>query len=339
MDKKGRVLQVSIVAFGGAAAIAGVSLWFARAAPTPASPQQPQSVTQLSKAPSDAVKIPAASSATNTPGSIDYKKDFSEAPNYWDYAHRLLPAAKAGNPDAQFYLSRVLERCDEDNRMYFQRRGQKIGLDEGLQYAVKRHLLIEVAQSIYEKCHEFQDNDLSVLGSAPDWLAKATAAGQPLAETTTASKLLIQEVQQNAARAGGVPNPNANSLIEGSSDPRTLLRSAVESKDPEVLFAIGDAQGTLHPVSPDSDATRFAWWLVACQRGYDCSENADWVKNSCGDNANCRTASSPSDRVRTLAGDLWPDVQQRAQEISVNLDAGQWDNLGLGSAAAPASSE
>jgi hypothetical protein len=271
--------------------------------------------------------------------SIVYKKAFAEAHNYWDYVHLVLPAAKAGNPDAQFYLSRVLERCDEDNRMYFQHRGQRVGLDEGLQYAVKRHLSIEVAQSVYDKCHEFQENDLAELGSAADWLAKATAAGQPLAETTTAAKLLLQEMQQNLARAGGVPNPNTSPGIESGADPRALFRSALVSKDPEVLFVIGEFQGLLDPASIDSNARRFAWWLVACQRGFDCSENADWVKNSCGDNAGCLSASGPTDRVRSLAGDQWPDVQQRAKEISANLDAGQWDNLGLGSAAASTSSE
>lgn len=334
-----RTLRVTIVTCGGVVALAAVFVWFARTAPTPASLQEPRSVAQPAKAPVHAAESPAVSSQTRASGTIDYKRRFAETHNYWEYAHSLLPAAKAGNPDAQFYLSRTLERCEEDNRMYFQRSGQKIGLDEGLQYAVKRHLSIEVAQSVYNKCHEFQDNDSPELGNAVDWLAKATAAGQPLAQTTTASKLLNQEVQRNSARAGGVPNPNASSAIESDSDPRALLRSAVESKDPEVLFVIGEAQGELHPASTDLNATRFAWWLVACQRGFDCSENADWVKNSCGEDAVCRSASTSSDRLSRLAGDLWPDVQQRAQEINADLDADQWDKLGLSVTAAPVSSE
>jgi hypothetical protein len=326
----------------GVVVTAAVSVWRAQALRTPLPSNQipPGSRANLFKA---NTLVPAGSYLPGKPettsATIDYKKSFVGALDYWDYAHQALPAAKAGNADAQFYLSRVLERCDEDNRMYFQRRGQRITLDEGLQYAVKRHLPIEIAQSVYEKCREFQENDPAELGSAADWLAKATAAGQPLAQSTTALKLLIQEGRQNDARAGGVPNPYANSTIESNSDPRALFRSAVESKDPEVLFAIGEADGMLHPGNTDSSTTQFAWWLVACQRGLDCSENADWVKNSCGDNAVCRSASSPSDRVRSFAGDEWPDVQQRAREISANLDAGQWDNLGLSSAAAPASSE
>jgi hypothetical protein len=340
MHQNGRALRATIVVCG-IAAIAAVSTWLVRTVPTPALPQQPRSAAQPvnAKVPVAPAKGTAVGSVTNASSAFDYKKAFAEAHSYWDYAHRVLPAAKAGNADAQFYLSRVLERCGEDNKMYFQRRGQKIGLDEGLQYAVKRHLSIEVAQAVYDKCHEFQENDSAQLGSPADWLAKATAAGQPLAETTTASKLLVQEMQQNFARAGGVPNPNANPRIENESDPRALFRSALGSRDPEVLFVIGDFQGLLDPASVDASTRRLAWWLVACQRGFDCSDDADWVKNSCGDDAGCRSASSPSDRVRTLAGNQWPDVQQRAQAISAALDAGQWDELGLGSAAAPASNE
>ena len=113
MHQNSRALRVTIVACGGVAAIAAISMWLMRAVPTPALPQQPRSVTQPSKAeaPAAPAKGPAVGSATNTSGAIDYKKAFTEAHNYWDYAHRVLPAAKAGNPDAQFYLSRVLERC------------------------------------------------------------------------------------------------------------------------------------------------------------------------------------------------------------------------------------
>jgi hypothetical protein len=213
--------------------------------------------------------------------------------------------------------------------MYFQHRGQKLGLDEGLQWAVKRYLPIDVAQSVYDKCHEFQENDLAELGTAADWLAKATAAGQPLAEATTASKLLRQEMLQNIARAAGVPNPDTSPRIESAADPRSLFRLALVSKDPEVLFLIGASQGLLDPENSDSITMSSAWLLVACQRGFNCSENADWVKNSCGNDAGCRSATSPSDRVRSLAGDQWPEVQQRAQEISAALDAGQWDDLAI----------
>jgi hypothetical protein len=266
------------------------------------------------------------------PTLADYKQAFARSPNYWRFAHDALPAATVGNADAQFYLSRALDYCTEHNSLYFQRRGKSIGLDEALQYAAQRHLPIDIAQDVYNRCHEFVDHDAPELGRSPDWLAQATASGQPLAQAATATKLLMQESQQDFVRAGGLPNPNNASIVSDGSDPRELLRAAVQSKDPEVLFSIGDALTLMAPTTnSDNNTTRFAWWLVACQRGLDCSANAEWVKNSCANSPQCAAADGPSDLVQTLAGDKWPDVEQRAREINASLDQGKWGELGFGS--------
>jgi hypothetical protein len=269
--------------------------------------------------------------------SIDYKKSFAEAYSYWDYAHKILPAAKMGDADAQFYLSRALERCSNDNKMYFQRRGEALALDQGLQWALQRHLSIDVAQAVYDRCHEFQEHDPGDLGSASDWLARATAAGQPLAQATTALKLFTQQALQNiqATRlVGAAPNPDAPPTIDSQQNPRQLLRMAVESRDPEVLFSIGEAQGYLKSANTeatDPTVNQFAWWLVACERGLDCSANAEWVKVACANDSRCASFTSPSDFVRTLSGDDWDNVEQLAQQISARLDTSQWDELGIGS--------
>jgi hypothetical protein len=263
---------------------------------------------------------PKKSSAT-----VNFKLSFAESHDYWEYANRIYPAAVVGDADAQFYLSRVLEYCDEENRMYFQRRGQKLTLDQALQYAAQRHLSNDIALSVYEKCHEFQEGDPAKLGNSAEWLAKATEAGQPLAEANTATKILSERLQQNFVNAGGVAPPST--AIKNETDPRALFRAAIESRDPEVLFSIGEAQSLLHPASRDINTARFAWWLVACQRGLDCSGSAEWVRNSCANDPSCASASNQSDLVRYLAGDNWPNVQQRAQEISAKLDAGQWDQM------------
>ena len=263
--------------------------------------------------------------------SISYKKDFDKSHNYWEYAQQILPAAKTGNADAQFYLSRVISKCAEDNKMYFQRKGRTLTLDEGLQFAVQRHLPMEVAQSVYEKCHNFQESNVAELGSASDWLKKATAAGQPVAQATTAFNILTQGLQEDFAKAAGVANPNTEEVFESGSDPRELLRVAVQSKDPEVLFNIGEAQALLDPSNLDKNTNRLAWWLIACERGFDCSASASWVENTCGGDPNCASINSSTDRIRALAGDNWPSVQQRAQEISGKLDAGRWSELGIGS--------
>lgn len=116
------------------------------------------------------------------------------------------------------------------------------------------------------------------------------------------------------------------------ADPRQLLYAAVQSKEPEVLYDIGEPYPALSPGDPDGNVVRFAWILLACERGLDCTANAEWVKYDCfPQNTTCNSASDPSDYVRSLAGNQWPEVEQRAREIGAELDQGNWDKLGLGS--------
>jgi hypothetical protein len=262
--------------------------------------------------------------------SVDFRKQFASSHDYLSYARQVLPAAKAGNRDAQFYLFRSIENCAEGNRLFFQRGGKTLSLDQGIQWAVQRSLSPDQVELIYERCHKFLEENTNDLGSASDWLERATRAGQPLAETTTSAKLLLQSEQQNLQRAAGVTSPEAAGSVPNQSDPRALLRDAIESGDPEVIFSIGDLQTLINPSNPDAKLDRFAWMLVACQHGFDCSSDAEWVQRSCAGDPQCASANSPGELVRTLAGDSWPTVQEKAQDIAAKIDARRWDELGLG---------
>jgi len=298
----------------------------------PSLPQTPPPAVQSERS----VGAPVASevapqSVPRQKASPSYQREYEASQNFWELAHSLLPAARAGDADAEYYLSKVLERCADENRMYFERKGRRLSLDEGLRYAVARHLSIETAQSVFDRCHEFQTEDAADLGTSATWLAAATDAGQPGAEATTAMKILLHNQMLNFARGGAVPDSGNLGAVGNGADPLQLLRSAVKSKNPEILFTIGEAQGLLHPAAADTKAAQLSWWLVACQRGLDCTANAEWVQNSCGGNPACASANTPTELVRNLAGDQWPEVEERAQRLGTQLDNDQWDALDLGS--------
>jgi hypothetical protein len=44
---------------------------------------------------------------------LDYGAAFAQSRNLWEFAHRILPAAKAGDADAQFYLSKAWSSARE----------------------------------------------------------------------------------------------------------------------------------------------------------------------------------------------------------------------------------
>lgn len=319
-------------AIGAVAGVAALTTLFLR----PAGEEIHPVVAQKASASTAAVssppqfKLPQSAAVSHAVVSTDYGKALAATHDYWDYARSILSAAKSGNPDAQYYLAQVLERCKRDNKMYFQQSGANLTLDQGIQRAVRLHLSLDMANAIYERCRGFAENDSADLGDASDWLAQAAASQQPLAQATTALKLITQEVLHNAQLAGAVANPEAPAWIDTPKDTRQLLREAVESRNPEVLYMIGEAQGFLSAPNTDVTVPQFAWWLVACERGLDCSANAEWVKIGCASDPRCASFTDPSDFVRTFSGDEWNDVRLLAQQINANLDAGRWDELGLG---------
>lgn len=88
------------------------------------------------------------------------------------------------------------------------------------------------------------------------------------------------------------------------------------------MWEIGELQGLLNPSSKDSDQGRLAWWLAACQRGYDCSTTADWVVAMCGTNITCVAGNNGEDAIQSLAGNKWFSVRRRAEVINEKLNAG-----------------
>jgi hypothetical protein len=323
----------TLIGTAAVALLAAAFLWYQHSATSSAkSGANPENASTVA-----AVQTPPAlANAKFTPKQssaklANYRSLFDKSWNYWQLANGMLADAKTGNPDAQFYLARSIEYCNEKNGFFFEHRGQKLTLGEGLQYAAKRNLPIEIAQEVYDKCHDFTVNDQSVLGDSADWLAKATASGQPLAQAATAAKILKQNSEEMFAKASGVPNPNPSAKIGAGANPTELLRSAAESDEPEVFFTIGEMLPLLSAPNTDTKVDRLAWMLLACERGFDCTANADWVKLRCGSTPVCASATESSDIVRSFSGDNWPAVQQRASDMSAKIAAGQWDQLGIGS--------
>ena len=61
--------------------------------------------------------------------------------------------------------------------MYFKHRGETLGLDQGLQWALQQRLSMDVAQAVYDRCHEFQEHDSGDLGSAGNGCGAASRPG------------------------------------------------------------------------------------------------------------------------------------------------------------------
>lgn len=311
------------------AALTGVWFWpgaqRAATAVTPAQavPASPpvalSSALWSGSAPNAAVAPPAA-----------LRDRFAKATNYWQFANGLAPAAQAGDRDSQYYLWRAMRWCEDENRFDFERKHRQLTLEEGLAESQRLRTPLQLARLTYARCHEFQQRDDSSLGRSSEWLAAATESRQPAAQAATALQLLLQQVMDSNAREAGLTPPvDQENRIDNSVDPHVLLREAVESADPEVLRAIADAQGMLNPNQQDN-TSEFAWLLLACRAGLDCSADADWVMTVCNWMPSCTATGGTNEVLQGLAGERWQAVQDQAMRLRAQLDSRSWDQLGLG---------
>jgi len=254
----------------------------------------------------------------------NFTEEFRRSRDYLVFARSTLGAAQAGDPSAQYYLGKALGFCDETYQIYFRRNKRRLTLDEALEYSAEVHRSRSETRTIYERCHELESQaDLKrQFGNSSDWISKASDAGQPVAQATVA----IINLQWKQLEAAGSAAASSALQIKTDSDPHTLLMAAVESKDPEALWYIGLAQGLLNPGSATALQDQYAWWLVSCQRGMDCSPDADWIQMSCQD----MCGLSGPDFIRIAAGNHWQEVERRAQEIDDKVNAGDSSDLGLG---------
>jgi hypothetical protein len=262
----------------------------------------------------------------NLPESVNYAKVLRQSHNYLEFARAAIDSAKAGDSEAQFYLGKALRFCSDGGGpylAYFQKKGQSLTLNQALQNSAQNHRSNSFTQSIYGRCHDLREIGLAEFGDGWDWLEKAANAGQPAAQATVALTTLSQEAFAAASAGAQSADKVANS--------RSMLLAAVSSKDPEALWIIGEAQGTYDQSFDDKVKNQLAWWLVSCQRGFDCSPDADWIQLDCREDTYCTFGTSGIDYIRNASVANWPDIEQRARDINAKLEAGKWNALGIGS--------
>jgi len=328
MEPKRLIVGVGLTALALAAL-----LLFARKMPDRATPSVQLTSTANDGRPRNetwpaAITQSAAITPAKLPEPINYRRSWKKSRNDWELAHQLLSAAQAGDPDAQYYLSAVINYCEGAMNLYFTQRGERLTLAEGLAKAAKRSQEYN-AQEAFDRCHQFQETDATAeLGSAQDWLDSATRNGQPIAQATTADRMLTQDYLKNAIPVGSQNGMTIGISSGAPPDPQAvaLLRAAVKSVEPEVLEIIGLEQNQLQTSRLARTVDEIAWIYVACQRGLNCSATSHWAVD-CPDNCN---VSTPESIIMAWSRDDWPAVQARANEINANIDAGRWDALRIG---------
>lgn len=248
----------------------------------------------------------------------------------WELATELFGSAKAGDRNAQYQLFAVIDDCETLMGYYFTRNDTPLTLAEGIAKAANASQKAQ-AQDAFVHCHRFPDHNVALeIGSAEYWLNKATENGQAVAQAITARNKLDEDARNTAVPLASNPAAGISISIASGAPPDRravdLLRAGVKSLDPQVLAIIGNEQTSLHGSRMAETVDRYAWIYVACQHGLNCSATSHWATD-------CPTGcdvSTPEGIIMAWSREEWPAVKERASELNAKLNAGKWNDLGLG---------
>ena len=246
----------------------------------------------------------------------DYAAQLRSAPDLLEYVRSLLGMAHAGDHGAQFYIYRAFEYCADEYRLHFDRQGKRYSLDEAMRKGVAEGWSDpEVIRRAYDKCHALLEASVAEVGTREKWRRLAAEGGFPLAVVAMA-----RELQRKSSRS---PNPELSVQL------RSLLAGPLKSRDPEVVWEIGDFEFAEYDEDGEFDRESMAWEIAACQRGFDCSPQSEAVRWLCMHDRACQPYESVSDILRRARGDQMDEIESRARWINEKIDAGDWAALGF----------
>lgn len=260
------------------------------------------------------------------PGSIS--EIFAKSHDYLEFANSVHRRAKDGDPDAQYYLGEALRYCAVGYRSYFNTRdggrGKFRSLAEAVQRASERQpeLSADEAREIYTRCHSLQEIGAGKFGTVMKWRDASAAAGQPLAQMDLAMDQLLQSGIMFSGDDVDVASLAARQkkLRDSSLE---LARKALRSKDPEVVWKMGDLQAALATSQEEAMRQQWLWRVAACQRGYDCGRTAAWYRFQCRFDTLCRSGESGLDLIRRATQSQFDAISQQAIQLNADVDAGR----------------
>ena len=240
------------------------------------------------------------------------RQRFREAKDYAQLVKELGPSAVAGNAEAQYVTAEALRWCGQTLKLYFIRPGgQTRTLDEVQARRATQPAGISQDElaAIYTRCQGFlKDPDLlKSTGSWDEWLDKSVSANYPAA---MAEKARLLDADISLGRV-----PHDQSAADAEDQARDLALLAVQSEDPDAVFFMSDWVRASNRTPAENATLISAWKILACQKGYDCGPNSDFMKSLCDWDVQCADGQSYVDYFQRQLGTQYDDALVLAQSI------------------------
>jgi hypothetical protein len=234
--------------------------------------------------------------------AFDPRAARKQATNYKEFVDQLLPRARAGSVQAQYELANALYYCEEIMQgSYVDSSTGRIKSLEQVQRAnekfpemIQRQVGLE-----YERCHGFFDSP-GELNNSKYWLDEAANAGSP------AAKFMQAEL---AHRMG---------LLNGTVQDTKIAQQAIDaslSGDPDVLFGMAAFVDGSQKTPQQAADLISAWWVLGCEKGFDCSSTSEWIKANCLYDPQCANQPSVLEELQRIHGARFGEIQYLADQI------------------------
>ncbi|WP_168203972.1 hypothetical protein [Aliikangiella coralliicola] len=171
-------------------------------------------------------------STQSIPPLSELEQIFQNSDDLYSLGLELLEKSENGDPEAQYYLAKVIITCD---------------LSSGEQHlsAYDSGEAFEIREWLYTRCAGFNSQNIVTFGHYKDWLKLSAQSGFAL------SQLVDLALSRDVTR-------DHETLL--------ILKNAIDSRH-------HDAMSMLSSLSKN-DAAKSVWALLACDYGYDCSDES-----------------------------------------------------------------
>jgi hypothetical protein len=263
----------------------------------------------------------SATSSVSPASATTLNQRFRDAKDYAHFVAEIRPLATAGNAEAQYLTAKALKWCAQTMNLYFIRpNGEVHTLEEVQARFAARPVGISEQElaTIYLRCQGFLDNPelRKSTNSWNEWLDKSADAGYPAAIAQRAANL---ENQLTLELHSSLPHEDQG-VAEAQA--KELALSAAESGDPDAIFLMSDWVSTGNRTDDETATLIGAWKILACQKGYDCGPNSDWIMSACSSNPQCADGRTYVDLLqRQLGGSQYDDALRLAKSIDQALTA------------------
>lgn len=235
------------------------------------------------------------------PRSYLWQERLERAKDYAPLVELALPAANAGNADAQFALYGAFSFCRDGLR--------KRSPEE----------LAQVPEIMLRDMHAHCD---ALAAQYPDpsteaevWLTRSLESRFPRALAFVA----LEEVRAMTRKP-----PKKNELARRLQMARENLLLALKSNDPSITEDVPEFLPVLFPDSPQVPRAQWVWRLAACEQGLDCGPNAEMMLRDCRIHDRCIEGESATDYIRRVSGDF-SSLMSRARNLARQLRMSQLD--------------